>query len=373
MRVKLRIDKKGNKGYYYLDTFIGYQITNGVKKPQRSRESLNLSVFLNPKTRFEKDANKQAKNSAEQILLIKNQDYVSKINNLPKTHRADRKLFDYWDEYVLSTNNSNSNIQSFDSAKKKLIEYKGSEIGISDVDYKYCRDFISFLDNYKKVNGENLTSSSINSYFNKLKLVLCELVKEDIIIKNESLKVKLPKIIHKKKEVLSSDEIKKLIQTPCEVTAQRKFFLLSCFTGMRHSDIKNLKWKNLSSDNKFFKIQIQKTGKYSSIPLNEDALKVIEDRKGDNDKVILGLNYNAHNNMIIQKWAYAADIKKKVTPHTARHTFASQFYSQNKNLSILKEILGHSNISTTERYIHSLENEAYQGINDMKQLMTDED
>ena len=61
MRVKLRIDKKGNKGYYYLDTFIGYQITNGEKKPQRSRESLNLSVFLNPKTRFEKDANKTSK------------------------------------------------------------------------------------------------------------------------------------------------------------------------------------------------------------------------------------------------------------------------------------------------------------------------
>ena len=56
---------------------------------------------------------------------------------------------------------------------------------------------------------------------------------------------------------------------------------------MRHSDIKNLKWKNLSSDNKFFKIQIQKTGKYSSIPLNEDALKVIEDRKGDNDNVVV--------------------------------------------------------------------------------------
>ena len=159
MRVKLRIDKKGNKGYYYLDTFIGYHSINGLKKPQRSRESLNLSIFLNPKTRFEKDANKQAKNSAEQILLIKNQDYVSKINNLPKTHRANRKLFDYWDEYVLSTTNSNSNIQSFDSAKKKLIEYKGSDIGISDVNYKYCRDFISFLDGFKKANGERLTSS----------------------------------------------------------------------------------------------------------------------------------------------------------------------------------------------------------------------
>lgn len=56
---------------------------------------------------------------------------------------------------------------------------------------------------------------------------------------------------------------------------------------------------------------------------------------------------------MIESAAWAAAIKKKVTPHTLRHTFASRFLQQGGNLAVLRDILGHKNIATTSRYVHS--------------------
>lgn len=372
MSVTLRIreNKKKGVGYYYLDYFYGYKTINGKKVANRKAEYIGIKTFLKPKG-IERDFNKQNKKLAEQYFLKKSQEYLTSSLQLPKSHKMQLDFFSYWDDFVSKKSISKRAIDSYSATKDKLIEYRGDKLMIGDVDYAYCRDFSNFLQNYTKSNGEHLSSSTINAYFKKLRLVLSELKKEGIITENPSNNIKLPKIIHKPKEWLTIEEIQMLINTPCRVEVLKKFYLLSCFCGLRHSDCMRLKWKDLikEGDYSFFKIQIQKTSEYIKIPLSNDALKIIGERKGNDDKILIGLKYGAHSNMILQKWAFEAGIKKNITPHTARHTFATNFAMQTNDPITLQHLLGHSDSKSSKVYMHMAEQKPFEQINKLKQLI----
>ena len=202
-------------------------------------------------------------------------------------------------------------------------------------------------------------------------LVWKEIVKEGIVAKNPTDDVKIPKPIHKIREYLTKDEIQMLIDTPLKQNNLKQFFLLSCFTGLRHSDVKRLTWKNLviENDRHYFNIVIAKTKEPLVIPLNKDAVKLMGEPEGDDDKIIKGLSYSAWANQLIEKWGYVAGLKKKITPHTARHTFATQFISQTKDWKSLQYILGHSDLKTTQAYAKLIKSDVEESIDKMKDLL----
>ena len=78
MKVKLRLDKKGNKGYYYLDAFEGYYIDpdTGKKKAKRHRETLGIYKILKCKGPVDRMHNKKMKSLAEEILSNRNAEYT---------------------------------------------------------------------------------------------------------------------------------------------------------------------------------------------------------------------------------------------------------------------------------------------------------
>ena len=149
----------------------------------------------------------------------------------------------------------------------------------------------------------------------------------------------------------------------------KRFYLISCFTGLRHSDIKNLKWKNLvyENGNPLLRLTMQKTEKHIDIPLNKDAMNILGEPKGSED-YICPLKYHNHNNVLLQHWVYRAGIKKHITPHTARHTFSVRFVSETNDIYTLSNILGHTDIKTTMRYLQLMDDKPRLMINSLKQL-----
>ena len=208
--VKLRKQIVKGKGYYYLVTYLSSKIVNGKKKVKRTKKSLKLTYYPNPTSPKHRAHNKESKARAQMILKKAEEEHFFTSRGLNNLDKANKPFFDYWKKYVNSKTHSQNNANVFMQTMNKLIAYRGNQILIHQVDYAYCRDFLSFLQNDVKKNGEKLSSSSIDSYFKKFKLVLKELVKEGIILKNPSQDVNQPKVIHKRREWLTNEEIEAL-------------------------------------------------------------------------------------------------------------------------------------------------------------------
>jgi|TARA_B100001250_G_scaffold257397_1_gene221600 integrase len=370
-KYNLRIQYKGDKGYYFIDHFNGYSFDdNGKRKANRKRESIQITLHKNPKTPLEKEENKRNKQLAERIVSERNFEYLNRSHNMVNDERKQGLFLSYFDKYV-ENKKSISDTQVYQSLRKHITSFRGNQMRIQDIDYAYCRDFLTYLQNVPSRWGTPLSSSSLNSYYKKFRLVLKEIVRERILLVNPTNEIKIPEAIHKERGYLTKEEVKMLVNEPFEKNNLKQFFLLSCFTGLRHSDIKRLTWKDviIENDRHFLKSIIQKTKKPFKIPLSSDALKIMGERKGDDDRIVTGLVYGGYQNNLMKQWGYKAGLKKDITPHTARHTFATLFASQTKDWKSLQHIMGHKDIRTTQIYAKLVETDVQESMDKMDTLL----
>lgn len=128
-------------------------------------------------------------------------------------------------------------------------------------------------------------------------------------------------------------------------------FLFCCFTGFRISDLYNSEYSWMTSDN-FLRFTMVKNGqrkpKTITIPLIPLAKKLIQNDRG----VFFDLPTTQEYNRTLKDLAGMASIVKVLTSHVARHTFGYLFMTATGDIYTLKKILGHSKISTTEKYAH---------------------
>ena len=125
-------------------------------------------------------------------------------------------------------------------------------------------------------------------------------------------------------------------------------FLFSCFTGLRISDIIQLNIENIIGD--YLVFVAQKTNKLQRIKLNKSALQFI----GQN-VLFEGIHTPEHINRTLKDICKISGIKKRVSFHVSRHTFATNFIIAGGNVTVLQKLLGHSEIKTTMIYVHIAE------------------
>ena len=151
---------------------------------------------------------------------------------------------------------------------------------------------------------------------------------------------------------LTIDEVKKLALTEYKHHDDvKRAFLFSCFTGLRISDVKNLRWENIEErDGGFFvSIIMQKTREPLTIKLNKQAVSWLPKRKGTD--VVFNLPYyRATLNERVKSWAKKADIGKDVCFHMSRHTFATMALTLGADLYVVSKLLGHTDVSVTQIY-----------------------
>ena len=114
------------------------------------------------------------------------------------------------------------------------------------------------------------------------------------------------------------------MQTPLKQTQIKQAFLFACFTGLRISDVRNLQWSNIKTDGNAmsFEIIMKKTGKplAGKIP---NAAKEWMPEQTDSPLVFANLPTASNIDTVIRRWVAQSGIKKHVTFHAARHTFAT--------------------------------------------------
>ena len=164
-------------------------------------------------------------------------------------------------------------------------------------------------------------------------------------------KIKVPE---SKRDFLTIEEIKKMIATPFFNEHVRQAYLFSCFCGLRISDIRKLRWRDISISGGQWLVSVvmTKTTNPVYIPLSSQAVKWLPERKdcAPEDLVFGGLP-NAGNLCIsLKNWADKAGVKKNVTFHTARHSCAVLLLTLGADIYTVSKILGHRSVRATQVY-----------------------
>lgn len=137
----------------------------------------------------------------------------------------------------------------------------------------------------------------------------------------------------------------------------REMIVFAINTGLRTSDILGLQWNEVDIEQKRLKKIVKKSERPLSLPLNEAALTVIEARSAVQHGAYVFYNPMTGDRFKDIKGAMVAAVKRaglpKITWHMFRHTFASRLTRDGVDIVTVKELLGHSNVSTTMRYAHS--------------------
>lgn len=245
-----------------------------------------------------------------------------------------------------------------------FLEMNGLDPNLEEVNSRMMEDFMAWLFDV------GVSARSQSRILSGMKAFYKYLLMEDLISQNPTELIEGPKLGRKLPEVLSIEEIDAIIAaidlSSTEGERNRAIIetLYSC--GLRVSELTNLKMSNILKEEGFLKVT-GKGDKERFVPIGKSALRFIDFykekrrnhqqvNKAANDVLFLNNRGNALTRVmvftIIKRLAVKAEIKKNISPHTFRHSFATHLVDGGADLRAVQEMLGHESITTTEIYTH---------------------
>ncbi len=193
------------------------------------------------------------------------------------------------------------------------------------------------------------------------------------------MNIKMRSVRHKLPVVLEVDEARGLLDAPNKryPTGVRNKAMLSVMLnmGLRVSEVSNLKFRDVSINKRKLRVVNGKNGKDRDLVIPGYTLELLEKWKvvrPESDYFFSSLVGSKVGIRYIQdmvgRYRERSEIDKNVTPHTLRHTFATEFYRQTKDIETLRKILGHSDISTTQIYVTLANIDVENAMNGFKEI-----
>ena len=228
-------------------------------------------------------------------------------------------------------------------------KYKREDLYLRELNLNFIQSFHSFL----RID-KGMAQNSSTKHLKLLKKIVNLAVANSYMTTNPFITYKIerePVEI----DFLDEEELRKIINfdTPLPRLERAKdMFLFGCFTGLSYIDIKTLAPEHFEKDNTgriWIKKRRVKTGVLSRIPLLPIAKLILDKYKGG--EKLLPIQDPADINKYLKDIAILCDIKKRITFHTSRHTFASTVtLANNISLEVVSKMLGHTNTRMTNHY-----------------------
>lgn len=269
-------------------------------------------------------------------------------------------IIDYLNYLFIDKGYSQNTIISYKNDLEKLKSFlKNKEVEkISTQDLK---DFLIFLKKNK------IQDRSLNHAITVVRSFFKYLLIEEKIKKNPAQYLELPKLAKHIPTVLSIEEVSILLDIPLDTPfhiRNKAMLELMYATGMRVSELVNLKIDDVSMQNGIVKVK-GKGSKMRVIPFGEYAKDSLKEYLEIRNQLLKGyftdaLFLNNHGLeitrqgffKIIKSLAQEKNITTPFSPHTLRHSFATHLLNYGADLRTIQEMLGHSNITTTQIYTH---------------------
>jgi integrase len=345
---------------------------------KREYEHLKLYLYDKPKTALERDHNKETLKLAEAIKAKRILDSQSTAHGFISNVKTKIGFLAFFKGLTDKKFDSTGNHGNWLSTYGHLYDFlKGKDIPIEQVDERFLESFKEYLLTCKTRKGKQLVKlhqNSILSYFCKVRAALKEAYQNRMIKENPVNRVKPVKAADTHREYLTFEELQLLASTPCEMEILKQAFLFSALTGLRFSDVKALRWENIKyseTDGWHLQFTQKKTKGAESLPVNEQAIKLLGDRGEPDKQMFDALKYSAWNNLKLREWVMAAGIRKKITFHCARHSFATLQLSMNTDIYTVSKLLGHRHLKTTEIYAKVIDKKKIEAAKRIPELIVE--
>lgn len=284
-------------------------------------------------------------------------------------------IIDFLEYCEVEKGHSALTIRNYDHYLSRFLEFAG-DINPKNINLELVRRYRLYLNRLVDQNGKNLKKITQAYHLIALRAFLKYLAKRDI----ETLaaeKIELPDVESRNLIFLEIEEIERLLESPKQeknkiLRLRDKAILETLFsTGLRVSELVSLDRDKVNLKRGEFSVK-GKGGKIRIVFLSNEAQKALENYlnlRTDNFKplFIRHKNINKVNNdlsgenlrltprtiqRLIKKYTTLAGIVKKVTPHTIRHSFATDLLISGADIRSVQTMLGHSSITTTQVYTH---------------------
>lgn len=273
----------------------------------------------------------------------------------------------------------NENLENYRNYLKYERAYSDNTVGAYMNDLNKYEEFLKKdilesdtedLEKYSKYI-KNLESTTVAHKITSIKSYFNYNIKRRIVSVNPADKVSRPKLTKHLPEYLTEEEVGKLldveVKSPYDYRNKTILELLYS-SGIRISELVNIKTPNYDSEECLIRI-MGKGSKERIVPLGDYAVNIMNDymnnyrpliNKKHTDYVFINNRGDKISRQfifkVIKKEALKKGIKKDISPHTLRHTFATHLLKNGADLRIIQELLGHENISTTQIYTHVTNN-----------------
>lgn len=381
MKIELRNRKlpSGNRSLY-LEFY--------EKGGKRTYESLNL--FLIP----EKDDNDRRvnENTLGHALKIKAERILGIEKAPEQTEEAapPPRIFSEWmGEYETYLRNVRTLSPSYCKNVHSMVNIINSYLRhirrprmlLAKVDKSFYKNLLTYLkDVYKNTKSPDapmaLSKKTLLLIQTNLNTMLNHAVKEGLLKKNPFYELDSREKFQKTaslREYLTIDELKALEDAPTGSPITKQTFLFCCFTGLRHSDMTALRWRDIQKTDSGEVLHVpsmQKTKRPVIVPLGNQARKWLPEGTDalPEDKVFADAPTLGCANRALKHMAKRANIDKEISFHCSRHTFATMTLTAGGDIYTTSKLLGHSNIHTTEIYADVVMDKKADAVNLMNGL-----
>lgn len=341
-------------------------------KGKRKRESLGI-ILESESVRENLKSNKDKLKIAKSILLKRQLDFLKyqifgkeiQIENMTIIQDSQTNIIKVFRSYV--NQYTKQDIRLVEASLSHLCKFCSSGILYADqINKKFCNGFLEYL--YKNLHG-----NTPSHYFKKFKQFLNHCVEEGYLTINPAQSMHASQNDAITKNILTAEEINKLAITSCNNSEVKRAFLFACHSGLRWCDIVKLKYTNVDFSARILTIVQQKVASHSNnavlhLYLNDSAMRLIGSVPLNHNKIIFNLPSHAYALRLIKEWTIKAGIKKHISFHCARHTFITLLMANGAGIKTVASLAGHSSTRHTEKYIHIIDEQKRQAVENLPQL-----
>ena len=283
-------------------------------------------------------------------------------------------IYDFLTHCEVGKYQSKKTVENYSHYLRRFERFAKPKTDVSRITADLIRDYRLHL-HRTPMSGQGITLNIKTQQYHlvALRAMLKHLQKNDVVTLSPE-KIELPKVPGRQVEVLAREELEAMFRTidGAKRNGARDLALLHLLysTGLRVSELSNLNRKDVNLVSREFRV-IGKGRKARIVFISETAVQFLKDYlnlRDDNYTPLFLSNSNRSNvkslfgeerrlqpqaiERIVRNIATEAGLVKKVTPHTLRHTFATELLRNGADIRSVQEMLGHSSITTTQIYTH---------------------
>ena len=303
---------------------------------------------------------------ADKVRALRLQEYDTAVvysyreqEMIAQNERMEQDFIAYFNSiiYKVHPNSSNSIIVNWTRVGKLLsIFSEGKPIPFRKINVKLLEDLKLFMLTAPQGGNKKgtLSQNSAATYFSIVKAGLHRAFIDEYLTVDVAAKVKGIPELKVKRETLTLEEAELLAQTPCENEVLKRAFFFAILTGIRLCDIHELTWGEIQKTSTGWRVDFtqRKTHVVDYLPINEQAYSLCGEPGEHDQQIFAGLTGSSWISRPLKKWIAASGIKKHITFHCSRHTFATLQLENGTDIFVVKGMLGHTNVKTTQIYAH---------------------